>query len=343
MRELAQLGHHVSCYEEASSWSLTNLMQERNGALGRTLEQFARTFPELNVGFYNSKENFAEFLEGELKGADLVLIHEWNSPFVVNSILALKKRFGFAALLHDSHHRAYTQPKQILEFNLPFFDGVLAFGAAIRHIYEKGFGVPRTWTFHEAADTRNFKPLNSPKQNDVIWIGNWGDEERTRELQEFLIEPVENIPGCRAIAHGVRYPSTALEKLRSAGIDYRGYLPNLEAPAAYGESMVALHIPRRQYANGLSGIPTIRVFEAMACGIPLLCSPWSDEENLFHPGSDYLVAKDGANMKAVLTELLRDEKARCQIGEHALNTIHRSHTCAHRAQQLLEIWEEIAA
>ena len=66
-----------------------------------------------------------------------------------------------------------------------------------------------------------------------------------------------------------------METLRRAGIEYRGYLPNLEAPAVYAQSRLALHVPRRQYANGLSGMPTIRVFEALACGIPLLCSPWT--------------------------------------------------------------------
>ena len=73
--------------------------------------------------------------------------------------------------------------------------------------------------------------------------------------------------------------------LRDAGIEFRGYLPNLQAPRAYAQSRLALHVPRHQYANGLSGIPTIRVFEALACGAPLVCSPWTDSEGLFRPGA----------------------------------------------------------
>src|SRR5215813_15629657 len=75
-------------------------------------------------------------------------------------------------------------------------------------------------------------------------------------------------------------------------------------------SDLALHVPRQQYVNGLSGVPTIRVFEALACGVPLVCSPWSDDENLFHPGEDYLVATDGAQMKAQIAFLLKDDNAR---------------------------------
>ena len=63
---------------------------------------------------------------------------------------------------------------------------MLAFGEAIRKIYSDGFGVAHVWTFHEAADISVFHPLERPKQNDVVWIGNWGDEERTQELTESL-------------------------------------------------------------------------------------------------------------------------------------------------------------
>ncbi len=158
-----------------------------------------------------------------------------------------------------------------------------------------------------------------------------------------MIDPVAALPGKKVVVHGVRYPDFALEKFRAVGIDYRGYLPNLFSPEAYAESAVTLHVPRQQYANGLGGIPTIRVFEALACGIPLVCSPWNDEEHLFHPGEDYLVVKDGKQMAAELQHLLRDGQARRQISEHGLKTIRERHTCGHRAEQLISICEEIAA
>ena len=139
----------------------------------------------------------------------------------------------------------------------------------------------------------------------------------------------------------MRYPERAKRKLKDAGIEFRGYLPNLRSPEAYSESMLALHVPRRQYANGLSGIPTIRVFEALACGVPLLCSPWTDGEGLFRLGQDYLVVPDGCAMEAEIEHLLRDDAARHQIAAGGLDTIRRRHTCAHRAHQLMEICEEL--
>lgn len=344
MRELIRLGHQVRCYEELGAWSLANLIQHEGEQAIATIDQFRAAYPELEIRFYQSAHpGFRKFLQQELKDCDLVLLHEWNDPVVVNSVLELKSRLGFATLFYDSHHRAYTRAGEILKFHLHLVDGVLAFGEMLRRLYSNGFGVRRTWTFHEAADVSRFHPLVHPKENDLVWIGNWGDDERARELQEFLIEPAAALRGHRVIVHGVSYPALAIAMLLEAGVEYRGYLPNLQAADVYAASKVALHVPRQQYANGLSGIPTIRVFEALACGVPLLCSPWNDDENLFSPGQDYLVASDGEDLRAKLENLLADEAARRQLAEHGLKTIRQRHTCAHRAEQLISIYEEIAA
>jgi spore maturation protein CgeB len=262
---------------------------------------------------------------------------------VVSAILSLKAELGFRALLHDTHHRAYSNPREILRFPLEQFDGVLAFGEAIRRVYADGFGVERVWTFHEAADVSHFSPQVLPQETDLLWIGNWGDEERTRELMEFLIKPAAELSAAKAVVYGVRYPEEGRAALTGAGIEYRGYLPNLAAPAVYSQTALSLHIPRRQYANGLSGVPTIRVFEALACGAPLICAPWQDTEDLFRPGDDYIVVNSGAEMKAKVEWLLRDDAARRQIAANGRETILQRHTCAHRASQLTAICEELSS
>src|SRR5205085_9261795 len=100
---------------------------------------------------------------------------------------------------------------------------------------------------------------------DLIWIGNWGDDERTEELNEFLIQPAKAL-GLKARIHGVRYPASALQLLEDAEIEYAGWLPNFEAPHAFAGYKFTVHIPRRPYVEALPGIPTIRIFEALACG-----------------------------------------------------------------------------
>ena len=253
---------------------------------------FAAAFPSWTCASIAATRRCAAFLDHELAGADLVLIHEWNAPQVVQEILARKARMGFRALFHDTHHRAYTNAAEILRFPLHLFDGVLAFGEAIRRIYADGFGVARVWTFHEAADVSVFHPLECAKQNDVLWIGNWGDEERTAELMEFLVEPGARLAEeqRRVLVTGCDIRRRRRRRCAERELNIAGYLPNLSAPEVYARSALALHVPRRQYANGLSGVPTIRVFEALACGVPLVCAPWDDAEGLFRAGEDYLVA-----------------------------------------------------
>src|SRR5690606_23288171 len=115
-------------------------------------------------------------------------------------------------------------------YDLSAYDGVLAFGKVLRDLYLSQGLARRAWTWHEAADTRLFHPHPEiHKVGDLVWIGNWGDDERVAELHEFLIDPVKEL-GLKACVYGVRYPQHARDALARAGIDYKGWLPNFQAP-----------------------------------------------------------------------------------------------------------------
>jgi spore maturation protein CgeB len=94
--------------------------------------------------------------------------------------------------------------------------------------------------------------------------------------------------------------------------------------------------------QALPGIPTIRVFEALACGIPLVCAPWDDCEGLFEPGTDYLVANDGAQMREHLRAVLHEPQLAAAIAQQGRRTILARHTCAHRVDELIGIYSELA-
>lgn len=121
------------------------------------------------------------------------------------------------------------------------------------------------------------------------------------------------------------------------GAQYRGWIPNPQAPAVFARHAVTIHVPRRFYVQALPGIPTIRVFEALACGIPLISAPWPDEEGLFQPG-DFLVAADGDAMARQLRALCDPALLDAMVAR-GLATIRARHTCAHRVQELLAIVE----
>jgi spore maturation protein CgeB len=118
-------------------------------------------------------------------------------------------------------------------------------------------------------------------------------------------------------------------------------LPNARVPQVFAGHRATLHVPRRWYATLLPGIPTIRVFEALACGIPLVSAPWEDSEALFRPGEDYLVARSGGEMERHLRALLHDTALCSALAASGLDRIRTRHTCAHRARELLGITESL--
>jgi spore maturation protein CgeB len=337
-RELVRRGHAVAAHEPRAGWSRTNLLADHGPA---PLAAFARAYPDLRDVSRCYDDAATVDLDAALDGADVVLVHEWTAPELVARIGAHRAAGGrYRLLFHDTHHRAVTAPEAIGSFDLSAYDGVLAFGACIRDIYLQRRWCRRAWVWHEAADTTLFHPRPGPPEGDVVWIGNWGDGERTAELRELLIEPVREL-SLRARVYGVRYPEAALRELAAAGIQYGGWLPNFEVPAVLARFHVTVHVPRRPYAAALPGIPTIRPFEALACGVPLISAPWRDDERLFAPGHDYLVARDGSEMARQLRAVLTDGALVKRLSAHGRETIARRHTCAHRADELLAILDQL--
>jgi spore maturation protein CgeB len=342
LRELGSLGHRTVVFEPQSEWSIDNLLEEAAGKVA--LAQFRQIYPELEIQEYIGRSVAdATVWREALKGVDIVILHEWNPPALAHMLLELRGELGYRLLFHDTHHRALSSPDHIRLFGINRFDGVLAFGDALRKLYRKQFGITQVWTLHEAADTKVFRKLDGvPKQQDVVWIGNWGDEERSEEIREFLLRPAAEMHKRQFTIYGVRYPEHARAALDEAGVRYGGYLPNLEAPRVYAQSRLTVHVPRQQYAREMMGIPTIRVFEALACGIPLLSAPWRDMEGLFREG-DLVFVSNREEMRSAMMRLLEHpEEARARA-ERGRQTVLARHTCRHRAAELEAICEEVLA
>jgi spore maturation protein CgeB len=334
--ELLERGHSVQIYEPRDGWSFNNLRAEHGDA---PLEEFARAYPRLTTNFYDPARLDLHLI---LDQADLVLVHEWNAPGLVKEIGRHRAHHrSFRLLFHDTHHRAVSDAAAMAAYDLRDYDGVLTYGKVLRDLYLENGWTERAWTWHEAADVRVFRPHPEIKrERDLVWIGNWGDEERTAELREFLIEPARKLKLSTTV-HGVRYPENARQELSNAGIDFRGWLPNFRVPQVFAAHRVTIHVPRRPYVAALPGIPTIRPFEALACGIPLISAPWNDCENLFTPGKDFLIARDGREMQRQLRAILADKAMARELAEQGRRTILARHTCTHRVDELFEILTQL--
>ncbi|WP_375408810.1 glycosyltransferase [uncultured Methylobacterium sp.] len=337
LKELMRRGHAVEAFEPRGAWSLDNLRRD-HGEAG--LSAFREAYPELDAATYDAIGPVVD----TVKGSDLVVVHEWNDPALVAALGTARKRGArYTLLFHDTHHRAVSEPEAMRRYDLSGYDGVLAFGETLAGIY-RGWGWGRrVFVWHEAADTHLFRPPeHEGERAGLVWIGNWGDGERSAELETFLFAPARR-SGLPLDVYGVRYPEAALATLARYGARYHGWAPNAGAPALFARHLATVHVPRRFYVERLPGIPTIRVFEALACGIPLVSAPWDDAEGLFSPGTDYLVAADGAEMERHLRAVSSDAGLRHSLVVSGLATIAARHTCRHRADELLAIAARLSA
>jgi spore maturation protein CgeB len=334
MRALQRRGHRVLACEARKPWSVEQLFEDHGHA---PLLEFARRFPDLEVRTYGDSGTTAPAEEvAELtRGADLVLVHEFNRPELVAAVGEVRRQRGdFLLLFHDTHHRAVSAPDEIARLDLGHYDGVLTFGASLSRVYREELGHERVWTLHEAADLTVFMPLAAEQAHDVTWIGNWGDEERSAEIRSYLVDSARLLPELRFAMCGVRYPEAARREMAEAGISFGGWVPNHRVPELFARAKVTVHIPRGPYLSRLAGIPTIRPFEALACGIPLVSTPWPDVEGLFREGEDYLVARSPAEMRELMLRLCADPGERAALASSGRETILARHTCDHRAQEL---------
>ncbi|MBV9889977.1 MAG: glycosyltransferase, partial [Rhizobacter sp.] len=212
--ELAARGHAVDVWEPHDAWSRVHLEAEHGEA---PLAAFARAYPELKSRRFDLG---SLDIDAGLDDADLVLVHEWNDAELVRRIGAHRRdNGGYRLLFHDTHHRSVSDRRSIAAYELAHYDGVLAFGNVVRDLYRDNGWSTRAWTWHEAADVRRFHPIaGEAKEGDLVWIGNWGDDERTAELHEFLIEPARRLR-LRGAVYGVRYPDEAVATLALAGLE----------------------------------------------------------------------------------------------------------------------------
>jgi len=187
LRELIARGHDVSVLEPQGAWSLENLLAD-HGEAG--LDAYRSAYPELSSTTFGDDLD----LDRALDGADLVIVHEWNDPALVARIGGYRASGAgrFTLLFHDTHHRAVSDPEAIRAFDLSGYDGVLAFGETLAEVYRRWGWRDRVFVWHEAADTALFHPpAQEQPREGLVWIGNWGDGERTAELESFLMAPAQ--------------------------------------------------------------------------------------------------------------------------------------------------------
>lgn len=333
--EFAQRGHEVEVCEARDARSFRDLVcdQGEEAALA-----YQKLFPFLKSTQYDPD---TLDLEKILDSAHLVLVHESNPPELIRAIGKHRlKNSHYSLFFHDTHHLLATTPETALKRDLSHYDGVLAFGESLAQLYRTHKLAHRVWTWNQAADTRLFHPSQDAlTQGDLLWVGNWGEDNRTQDFHDFLVSPVRDLGLCTRV-HGVRFPKMVRALLEDTAIDYQGWIANHKVARLLSEYRLTLDLPRKPYLEKLPGIPSIRVFEALACGTPLICragSKWKESENLFTPGKDFLLAETPKQMRTHMKSLLFEPGYGTALARHGRETLLEKHTVSHRVDELFKI------
>ncbi len=337
--ELLSHGHEVRILEPADGWSLHNLREQ--GGEG-VVKAFHAIYPLLRSSFYDPA---SLNLDTVLADTDIVVAHEWNDPAFLARLGEHRARAGgYRLLFHDAPHRALQQPLDTRARVLRHFDGVLASSHGLRRMYEERGWAARVWTWMDAVDVRVFRPWTADPGHslELVWVGSWGQGARSSELDEFLLEPIRTLR-LRARFYGARFPAEVLRTLRASSIDYGGWIPDFSIPAALAAGRVTVNVPRRMRADGIPYTPAIRVLEALACRTPVVSAPWEEMTELFTPGSDLLIGRNGVEVQRHLVDVLGDVQLARSLTHQGYETVLSRHTCAHRMLELLAICESLGA
>ena len=220
---------------------------------------------------------------------------------------------------------------------IPGYDVYLSFtgGPTLRHL-EQHYKSPAARALFCSVDPDAYPPLDVPKKWDLSYLGTYSPD-RQPTLERLLIEPARLMPDRRFVVAGPQYPA---DIDWPANVERIEHLPPRDHPEFYAASLFTLNVTRADMiAAGWS--PSVRLFEAAACAVPVISDKWEGIDSLFTPGSEMLLAESSDEVTGILNRF-GEAEARA-MGHAARSRVLDGHTAAHRAAELERHLREAAA
>jgi spore maturation protein CgeB len=320
VRELDANGHDVLFLERDVPWYADNrdLSEPPFGTtrLYRSLSQLKRQF------------------ERRIADADLVIVGSYVPQGVavadwvtrtangVTAFYDIDTPVTLAKLARGDYE--YLEPSLI-----PRFDLYLSFtgGPTLQRI-ERELGSPRARALYCSFDPEQYFPESRRVRWDLGYLGTYSDD-RQPALETLLIAPARAWKKGKFVVAGPQYPDSDIRWPRN--VKRVEHLPPTEHRAFYNSQRFALNVTRREMVRA-GWSPSVRLFEAAACGVPIISDSWPGLDEVFVAGREILIARSTDEILHYLHDL--DDDARRAIGVRARERVLRDHTAAHRAREL---------
>lgn len=319
VRELAARGHEVLFLERDLPWYRDN----------RDLTEF----PCATIRCYGSLAELKRVHGSAVRNADAVIVGSYVpegaavGEWVVATAEGLTAFYDIdtpvtlAKLRRGDHD--YLSPALIPRYHLYLsFTG----GPTLRRL-ERDFGSPCARALYCSVDPTLYQPMDVPEKWQLGYLGTYSPD-RQPGLEELLLQPARRHPARRFIVAGPQYPEEIAWPRNVGRIQH---LPPSEHARFYNAQRFTLNLTRADMkAAGWS--PSVRLFEAAACGTPIISDFWPGLNELFVDGSEILIARSADDVEFLLQTITPGRAA--EIGAAARRRILRAHTAAHRAAEL---------
>ncbi len=276
-------------------------------------------------------------------GADCAIVTSYcpdgraASDTVLNSKAALRIFYDLDTPVTLRALEQGTEVPYIPAFGLEPFDLVLSYtgGKALDQLQSR-LGARRVAPLYGCVDTSLHKRVSpSPQYScDFSYLGTYA-ADRQSQLEELFLKPAREISQKRFFIGGALYPS---DFRWSQNIYFVRHLPPQEHPAFFSSSTLTLNVTRAAMAE-MGYCPSGRLFEAAACGTPIVSDCWDGLDHFFTPGEEILLANNSGDIIEALN-LSADQLQR--ISRAAERRVLTEHTAEHRSDELIRLLEEIA-
>lgn len=324
-KALARRGHRIEFVEKDTEWYRGN----------RDMPQpdFCR------VHLYEDWRQDRRRLLDICKGGDAIVIGSYF-PDAIAATRELLDAGGPALIFYDID-TPITMAKlrsdgktDYLEANLiPHYSAYLSFaGGPLLGEIEDGFGSPAAVPFYCSVDPDLHRPAapNRRYSCDLSYLGTYA-ADRQPALMQLLNEPAAQLPRARFIVAGPMYPRSIPWNRNVKRIIH---LSPSEHPSFYCSSRFTLNLTRREMiASGFA--PSVRLFEAAACGAAILSDSWEGLDHFLTPDYEIMLVRNATDVTGILKSTTDSERER--IGRAARERILASHTSAHRAMEFEEV------
>jgi spore maturation protein CgeB len=326
IRALSQRGHRVSFYERERRWYADNRDLADPGYCSITLYDSLTALDAVEDLIDADVVMIGSYVPDGIRLAESVL----TRTRAITVFYDLDTPVTLARLKRDDC--SYLTPALVSAFDL-----YLSFaGGPILHQLERQFGANRARPLYCGVDCDDYYPEAVSRRFDLGYLGTYSTD-RQPKLEALLNEPARRWSAGRFCVAGAQYPS---DIDWPANVDRVEHLPPREHRRFYNEQRFTLNVTREDMVlNGWS--PSVRLFEAGACGVPIISDEWRGLEDFFTPGEEILIAQSAADTLHYLKDISPADAF--AIGERARARVLAQHTSEHRARELEGYIAEIAS